>query len=104
MNRIQLLLGTCLLLLPFQSGEVTAAELHENIDALLAQSDPQFAQHEADLSSDSAFLRRISLDLLGRIPTAAEVQLFQQETKSQKRIQGRSLEMRVKLEWVYETV
>ena len=87
MNRIQLLLGTCVLLLPFRSGEVTAAELHQKIDALLAQSDPQFAQHEADLSRDSTFLRRIYLDLLGRIPTAAEVQLFQQETESQKRIQ-----------------
>ena len=87
MTRIQLLLGTCLLLVPFSWGEATAAELHHKIDALLAQSDPQFAQHEADLSSDSAFLRRIYLDLLGRIPTAAEVQSFQQETESQKRIQ-----------------
>ena len=87
MNSIQLLLGTCLLLLPLRSGEVKAAELHQKIDALLAQSDPQFAQHEADLSSDSTFLRRIHLDLLGRIPTAAEVQSFQQETESQKRIQ-----------------
>ena len=87
MTRFQLLFGTCLLLAVIPWGRTTAAELHERIDALLTQSDPQFVQHEAGLSSDSEFLRRVYLDFLGRIPTAAEVQLFQQETESQKRIQ-----------------
>ena len=88
MNCIQFLLASCLLLLPFRSGEAAAPELHQKIDALLTQSDPQFAHHAADLSRDSTFLRRIHLDLLGRIPTAAEVRTFQQETDSQKRIRA----------------
>ena len=87
MNKIYLLISACLLLLPLASETVTAVELHQQIDALLAQSDPQFAEQQADPSSDSSFLRRIYLDLLGRIPTAAEVQVFQQQTGIQKRTQ-----------------
>ena len=87
MNKIYLLISACLLLLPLASETVTAVELHQQIDALLAQSDPQFAGQQADPSSDSSFLRRIYLDLLGRIPTAAEVQVFQQQTGIQKRTQ-----------------
>ena len=87
MTRFQLLFGTCLLLAVIPWGRTTAAELHERIDALLTQSDPQFVQHEAGLSSDSEFLRRVYLDFLGRIPTATEVQFFQQQTDIHKRVQ-----------------
>ncbi|MFP6573950.1 MAG: DUF1553 domain-containing protein [Pirellulaceae bacterium] len=87
MTRFQLLFGTCLLLAVIPWGRTTAAELHERIDALLTQSDPQFVQHEAGLSSDSEFLRRVYLDFLGRIPMATEVQFFQQQTDIHKRVQ-----------------
>ena len=87
MTRFQLLFGTCLLLAVIPWGRTTAAELHERIDALLIQSDPHFVQHEAGLSSDSKFLRRVYLDFLGRIPTATEVQIFQQQPDIHKRVQ-----------------
>jgi len=87
MTRFQLLFSTCLLVAVIPWGRTTAAELHERIDALLIQSDPHFVQHEAGLSSDSEFLRRVYLDFLGRIPTATEVQIFQQQTDIHKRVQ-----------------
>jgi len=57
--------------------------LHRQIDALiLAAADGQQA---APRSSDADFVRRIYLDLAGRIPTAAECRRFLEDTSPDKR-------------------
>ena len=87
MSRFILLFCVSLLTVHICPTVVGAEELHEKIDALLAQSNPQWKQHLSKPSSDSAFLRRLTLDLAGRIPTTAEVLHFEQQTALNKRAQ-----------------
>lgn len=63
-------------------AEETAAPLHSRIDALLEQS--QFGPVAAT-ADDSAFLRRVYLDLIGRIPTRQESEAFLADQNPQKR-------------------
>ena len=43
--------------------------LHERVDALIAAGHPDYDKHAAPVASDAEFLRRVSLDLTGTIPT-----------------------------------
>lgn len=56
--------------------------LHVRIDRLIRK---QTAIPFADRSSDANFLRRVSLDFVGQIPTAKEVRAFMQSTDPSKR-------------------
>ena len=59
-----------------------AEPLHERIDQLIAQ------EHHWQVSppaNDSEFLRRIYLDLTGRIPTASEAREFLEDANAEKR-------------------
>lgn len=57
--------------------------LHQRIDRAIAQ--PDFAQRAAAPASDAEFLRRISLDLTGVIPTATETRTFLNDRSTDKR-------------------
>lgn len=58
--------------------------LHRQIDALLAQSQ---TGPVAPLASDAEFLRRVSLDLVGTLPTPEETRAFLSDADPQKRAQ-----------------
>jgi hypothetical protein len=61
------------------------APLHQRIDQAIAAGKPDFARQAADPASDAEFLRRISLDLAGSIPTAAETRAFLKDASPGKR-------------------
>ncbi|HZV06022.1 MAG TPA: DUF1549 domain-containing protein [Gemmataceae bacterium] len=61
------------------------APLHERIDQAIAAAQPDFAHHAAGPASDAEFLRRIYLDLIGTIPTAAESRAFLRDSSPVKR-------------------
>ncbi|QDT26396.1 hypothetical protein Enr10x_16970 [Gimesia panareensis] len=61
--------------------------LHQQIDSLIAAGNPQFEQQAAPLADDATFLRRVTLDLTGTIPTADEVRTFVADSAPDKRSQ-----------------
>ncbi|MEC9002364.1 MAG: DUF1549 domain-containing protein [Planctomycetota bacterium] len=86
MIRLRILIGSLLLALCC-AATAPAVELHEKIDQRIRQSHPQFLAHQAALSTDTEFLRRIYLDLTGRIPTPRETLQFMQQGDMNKRVQ-----------------
>ena len=62
-----------------------ASEVSTQIDAFLARHWDENEITPAEITDDSAFLRRVTLDLLGRIPTYEEAVAFSKETDGQKR-------------------
>jgi len=64
-----------------------APPLHESIDRLIAAGTPDYATLAAPLASDAEFLRRVTLDLTGTIPTAAEAREFLASSDPEKRTQ-----------------
>jgi hypothetical protein len=50
--------------------------LHERIDQLIAAGHPDYDQAAAPLADDAEFLRRVTLDLNGTVPSAAEARAF----------------------------
>lgn len=63
----------------------TAAALSARIDALLAASWQKDKITPSEPASDGEFLRRVYLDLAGRIPTVAETRAFGADTRADKR-------------------
>lgn len=61
--------------------------LHQQIDSLIAAGNPQFEQQAAPIADDATFLRRVTLDLTGTIPTANEVRTFVADSAPDKRSQ-----------------
>src|SRR5687768_7169348 len=74
-------LSTLLFLVAPLAGD-DAAPLHERIDKLI---EAKAGGALAPLASDAEFLRRVHLDLVGRIPTAEEVRAFLADTAADKR-------------------
>lgn len=62
-----------------------APPLHQEIDRLIAAGQPNYTQQAAPLASDAEFLRRVTLDLTGTIPTAAEARSFLADADPKKR-------------------
>src|SRR5436309_6419675 len=60
--------------------------LHERIDELIA-ANAEFAKAAAPIASDEEFLRRVSLDLTGTIPTSADARAFLDDRSPDKRRQ-----------------
>jgi hypothetical protein len=79
-----------LAVLLFGIGSLRAQSLHEAIDARIAAGAPDYAKKSAPLATDAEFLRRVSLDLTGTIPAAAEVPTFLGDKSVDKR--GRLIE------------
>ncbi len=78
----RLLLALCLLAPVCARAE---APLHQRIDRAIAAEQPDFAPRAAAPASDAEFLRRIYLDLIGTVPTAAEARAFLNDRSPGKR-------------------
>lgn len=63
-----------------------ADRLSERIDVLIAAGHKDYAAAAAPIAGDDEFLRRVTLDLIGRIPTAAEARTFFADQSPFKRI------------------
>lgn len=73
------------LFLGFPRGINAAEPLHARIDQLIEAGHPDFKSLAAPLSSDAEFLRRVTLDLVGTLPTAVETRAFLADKDPQKR-------------------
>src|SRR5262245_33995724 len=71
--------------LVFSDRAQAQAPLHERIDQLIAASKPDFEKQAAPIASDAEFLRRVSLDLTGIIPSADEARTFLQDAAADRR-------------------
>lgn len=67
------------------SANITAADLAATIDAFIAQKWQEEQVKPAPLADDAEFLRRVYLDLAGRIPSVAEARAFLDNTNPDKR-------------------
>ncbi|CAN5441474.1 hypothetical protein BH10PLA2_BH10PLA2_12490 [soil metagenome] len=64
----------------------TSAELARRVDAVLATTWKQAGIRPAPLSDDAEFLRRVTLDLSGHIPTVTEARKFLDDKSADKRV------------------
>ena len=75
---------------PGKTGPVKSASdapaLTARIDAVLAARWAEAKVHPAAVADDGEFLRRVSLDLIGKIPTAAEARDFLDDPSNGKRL------------------
>jgi hypothetical protein len=55
------------------------------IDELVVQKLRKLGMLQSDLCSDAEFLRRVSLDMVGTLPSSAEVEAFLQDSSADKR-------------------
>src|SRR5262245_34789496 len=62
-----------------------AEPLHVQIDRLIAFQTPDYDRLAAPLAGDDEFMRRVTLDLVGSIPAAAEVRAFLADADPAKR-------------------
>lgn len=68
------------------AGSVVRAEpLHITIDTLIAVGTPEYDKKAAPIVDDAEFLRRVTLDLTGTIPAAAQVRVFLDDKSPEKR-------------------
>ncbi|MFO0878981.1 MAG: DUF1549 domain-containing protein [Gemmataceae bacterium] len=69
---------------PPVARRTTSGPLHREIDRILEAS-PGFARYKAPAAFDAEFLRRVTLDLTGCIPTTAEARAFLADRSPNKR-------------------
>ncbi|HVW01279.1 MAG TPA: DUF1549 domain-containing protein [Planctomycetaceae bacterium] len=69
----------------FCAVETRAESLHEQIDRLIAAGTSNYSQIAAPLADDAEFLRRITLDLTGTVPTIAQTRAFLADPAPDKR-------------------
>jgi hypothetical protein len=62
------------------------APLHQQIDRLIAEATVDHEKHGSEPVSDAGFLRRIFLDLTGRIPSLAQAREFFKDNDADKRV------------------
>lgn len=82
--RCRLLAALCSFV-TFAAGVQADAPLHQRIDKLIAAGLPDYEQVAEPVSGDAEFLRRVSLDLTGRIPPATETRAFLADVSPDKR-------------------
>lgn len=61
--------------------------LHQQIDSLVGVGNEQFEKNASKPADDATFLRRVTLDLTGTIPSANEVRAFLDDQSTDKRTQ-----------------
>lgn len=72
-------------LIAFASLPVHGQSLHEAIDVMTAAGMPDYAKKASSPAGDAEFLRRISLDLTGTIPSAKDARTFLDDKSPDKR-------------------
>jgi hypothetical protein len=72
----------CIFVGPAAGGE----SLSERIDLLIAAGHRDYASAAAPIAGDEEFLRRVTLDLVGRVPTATEARAFFADRSPFKRV------------------
>ncbi|MDF1743301.1 MAG: DUF1553 domain-containing protein [Gimesia sp.] len=82
-------LVSCLAILLAGSVSAHSAEipLHQQIDSLIGVGKTQFEKTASAPVDDATFLRRVTLDLTGTIPTSDEVRVFLADESTEKRTQ-----------------
>lgn len=70
---------------PAEPADADPQALAERIDRHFAARWEKANVRPADLADDAEFQRRVTLDLIGRIPTVAEARAFQRETAPDRR-------------------
>jgi hypothetical protein len=65
---------------------VRADGLCDRIDELIAAGHPAYASNAAPVADDAEFLRRVTLDLVGRVPIATEARTFFADQSPMKRV------------------
>ncbi|VTS06903.1 DUF1549 domain-containing protein [Tuwongella immobilis] len=80
-------LGNCSLLLAAEpaKGPPSPSELAATIDRMMAARSQADSSAVAPIADDATFLRRVTLDLVGRIPTVAETRAFLEDSRPHKR-------------------
>lgn len=73
----------CFLTLPAFAAETP---LHDRIDQLIVKGLKDYDKVASPIASDAEFMRRVSLDLTSRIPSAIETRAFLDDKSSDKRI------------------
>lgn len=68
------------------TADEEAVELHEAIDRHVAQATPDYERQASDIASDAEWVRRVHLDLTGRIPSAEQAREFLQDEAEAKRV------------------
>lgn len=84
MNQNSILAALCAGL-ALASRVIAADPLAQAIDASVAHVEPKLKALASPRCDDATFLRRISLDLIGRVPTSNEVRAFVAATQTDKR-------------------
>jgi hypothetical protein len=82
---LALALGLSWALVPTAARAADLQPLHQRIDQSLAAGQSGELKQKVGLASDAEFLRRVTLDLTGTIPTAAQARAFLQDTSPSKR-------------------
>lgn len=62
-----------------------AVETPTKVDELVVQKLRKLGMTQSELCTDAEFLRRVSLDMIGTLPTSAEVEAFLADTSADKR-------------------
>ncbi len=91
------------------SASAGEAPLHVQIDAAAGFATPEFEKVAAEDCGDAAFVRRIYLDLAGRIPTVEQTREFLADSAADKRTRliGRLLaspEFARRMQYVFDTM
>src|SRR5690349_17987634 len=73
------------LLLVMTAGSVESSMSSKDIDRMLEKNWESHNLKPSDAASDEEFLRRVTLDLAGRIPSAEEVKKFLESDSDNKR-------------------
>lgn len=108
-SNLKLLTFSTILIAVIVSPASAETALHERLDAALSAGDPQFDQQAAALADDATFLRRITLDLTGTIPSVEKVRAFYADSSADKRIQEidrllASPEYARRMQYVFDTM
>jgi len=82
---VALLMGVCVCQPPQSVVRLSVAEAAAEVDRLFERSWQSAGVQPAERSSDEEFVRRLYLDLAGRIPAVSEVRQFLGDDRPDKR-------------------
>ncbi|MCA9022315.1 MAG: DUF1549 domain-containing protein, partial [Planctomycetaceae bacterium] len=108
-SNLQRLTFSAILIAVFAVPVCAESTLHEQIDAALSSGNPQYEKQVATPADDATFLRRITLDLTGTIPSAEKVRAFVADSSADKRVQEidrllASPEYARRMQYVFDTM